>query len=42
LRNCRHCELELSTARTTQPQTAEPKDALEMCKQHLNALAITA
>ena len=42
LRECGHCELELGTARPTQAQTTEPKDALEMCKQHLNAFAITA
>jgi hypothetical protein len=42
LRDCRHCELELGTARPTQAQTTEPKDALEMCKQHLNSFAITA
>src|SRR4029450_7151601 len=42
LRDGRHCELELGTARPTQAQTSEPKDALEICKQHLNAFAITA
>jgi hypothetical protein len=42
LRDRRHCELELGTAWPTQAQTTEPKDALEMCKQHLNAFAITA
>src|SRR5213080_2725668 len=35
-------ELELGTAWPTQPQTTEPKDALEMCKQHLNTFAIAA
>src|SRR6266702_3122744 len=42
LRECGHCELELGTARPTHAQTTEPKDAHEMCKQHLNAFAITA
>jgi hypothetical protein len=42
LRDCRHCELELGTARSTQAQTTEPKDTLEMGKQHLNTFAITA
>jgi hypothetical protein len=41
LRDCSHCERELGTARPAQVQTTEPKDALEMCKQHLNAFAIT-
>jgi hypothetical protein len=42
LRDCRQCELELSASRPTQAQTTEPKDALEMCKQHLNTFAIAA
>src|SRR6266567_17137 len=42
LRDCRQCELELGTAWPTQPQTTEPKDALEMCKQHLDTFAIAA
>jgi hypothetical protein len=41
-RDCRQCELELSASRPAQPQTTEPKDALEMCKQHLNTFAIAA
>src|SRR5262244_1168288 len=40
LRDCRQCELELSTTWSTQAQTTEPKDTLEMCKQHLNTFAI--
>jgi hypothetical protein len=32
----------LTTAWPAQPETAEPEDALEMGKQHLNALAIAA
>src|SRR5215813_13773908 len=35
-------ELELGTARPAQSQAAEPQDALEMCKQHLNPFPITA
>jgi hypothetical protein len=42
LRDCCQCELELSASRTAQAQTTEPKDALEMGKQHLNAFAIVA
>ena len=42
LRDCSHCELELSASRPAQAQTTEPKDALEMCKQHLNTFAIAA
>ena len=34
------CELELSDSWPAQAQTIEPKDALEMCKQHLNTFAI--
>src|SRR5262245_60342766 len=40
LRKCGECELELGTAWSTQAQTTEPKDTLEMCKQHLNTFAI--
>jgi hypothetical protein len=40
LRDCCQCELELGTARPTQSQTIEPQDALEMRKQHLNALSV--
>src|SRR5262245_33351716 len=40
LRDCRQCELELSTTWSTQAQTTEPKDTLEMCKQQLNTFAI--
>ena len=40
LRDCRQCELELSTTWSAQAQTTEPKDTLEMCKQHLNTFAI--
>ena len=36
------CELELSASWPAQAQTTEPKDALEMCKQHLNTFAIAA
>jgi hypothetical protein len=36
LRDGRQCELELGTAWPTQAQTTEPKDPLEMGKQHLN------
>jgi hypothetical protein len=32
----------LSPARPAQSQAAEPQDTLEMCKQHLNALSVTA
>jgi hypothetical protein len=32
----------LRASRTAQAQTTEPKDALEMGKQHLNAFAIAA
>src|SRR5262249_18195724 len=41
---CDRCEreLELSPARPAQSQAAEPQDALEMCKQHLNAFSIVA
>ena len=42
LRDCRQCELELSASWPAQAQTTEPKDALEMCKQHLNTFAIAA
>jgi hypothetical protein len=42
LRDCRQCELELSASRPAQAQTTEPKDALEMGKQHLNTFTITA
>ena len=35
-----YCELELGTAWPTQAQPTEPKDTLEMCKQHLNTFAI--
>src|SRR5262244_4640358 len=42
LRDRRQCELELSTTWSTQAQTTEPKDTLEMCKQHLNALSVMA
>jgi hypothetical protein len=35
-------ELELGTTRPAQSQAAEPQDALEMCKQHLNALSVMA
>src|SRR5262245_53755690 len=42
MRNCRHCELKLSTGWPTQAQTTKPKDTLEMCKQHLNALSVMA
>ena len=42
LRDCRQCELELSASWPAQAQTIEPKDALEMCKQHLNTFAIAA
>ena len=42
LRNCRQGELELCAAWPAQAQTAQPKDALEMCKQHLNTFAISA
>jgi hypothetical protein len=42
LRDCRQRELELSAARPAQAQTTEPKDALEMGKQHLNTFAIAA
>jgi hypothetical protein len=38
----RQCELELSASWPAQAQTTEPKDALEMCKQHLNTFAIAA
>src|SRR5712691_1567030 len=38
----RQRELELGTARPTQSQAPKPQDALEMCKQHLNAFPITA
>src|SRR5262245_7826750 len=38
----RQIELELGTARPAQSQAAEPQDALEMCKQHLNPFPITA
>jgi hypothetical protein len=34
-------ELELSAARPTQSQTPKPQNALEMSKQHLNALSVT-
>jgi hypothetical protein len=40
LRDCSQCELELSASWPAQAQTTEPKDALEMCKQHLNTFAI--
>src|SRR4029453_3451894 len=40
LRDCRQCELELSTTWSAQAQTTEPKETLEMCKQHLNPFAI--
>src|SRR5262249_2917410 len=39
-RACCQCELELSTTWSTQAQTTEPKDTLEMCKQHLNTFSI--
>jgi hypothetical protein len=42
LRDCRQCELELSASWPAQAQTTEPKDALEMSKQHLNTFAIAA
>jgi hypothetical protein len=42
LRDCRQCELELGTAWPTQAQTTQPKDTLEMCKQHLDTFAIAA
>ena len=42
LRDCRQYELELSASWPAQAQTTEPKDALEMCKQHLNTFAIAA
>src|SRR6266702_5198785 len=42
LRDGRQCELELSAARPAQAHTTEPKDALEMGKQHLNTFTITA
>jgi hypothetical protein len=35
-------ELELGAARPAQSQATEPQDALQVCKQHLDALAITA
>jgi hypothetical protein len=40
LRDCRQHELELSASRATQSQTTEPQDALEMGKEHLNALSV--
>src|SRR5262244_1669729 len=41
---CDRCqrELELGPARPAQSQAAEPQDALEMCKQHLNAFSVMA
>ena len=42
LRDCRECELELGTTRPTQTQPTEPKDTLEMGKQHLNTFPIAA
>jgi hypothetical protein len=39
LASLRQRELELGATRPAQSQAAEPQDALEMCKQHLNAMA---
>jgi hypothetical protein len=38
----RQCEFVLCTSGSAQPETAELQDALQMGKQHLDALAITA
>ena len=42
LRDSRERELKLSPARPAQPQTTKPQNALEMGKQHLDALATAA
>ena len=42
LRDSGERELELGSARPSQPQTAKPQNALEMGKQHLDALSIAA
>jgi hypothetical protein len=42
LRDRRQCELELRAAWASQTQFAEPQNALEMRKQHLDLLAIAA
>ncbi len=41
LGDCRERELELRACRSSQSQATEPQDALQVCEQHLDLLAIT-